>query len=627
MYSGCLGSLAAAAQPVDTLREAPVVDYRIEAPRSFKETTLRADSLNSVTALNLGEALRQTTGIFVKGYGSGGIATLSLRGTGANHTKVYWNNLDVSSPSLGLTDLSTLPVAAFDQLQLQYGFAGLSDGSGALGGSLRLRNTVGWQQGASLAFRQMAGSFGRYQSTAKAEYGDQRWRGQTGVYYYRARNNFTFPDITQPEHPQKEMQNARNEQIGAYQNLYWRSQKRQLWSLKTRFQNTRRQLPPPLTANPNQYDRMEDRSLNAILEWKKVERKNHQWLANSGLVVADNIFRGGGDTITGNNSFSSWQNNLRKKGILGEDMHWEVGGHYRYEWAQSPAFAEAVQRHYSSVFAQAEKNWGRGWRSELLLRQELVDKDFSPLIGSLGATYAPDARQTWRLNAARNYRFPTLNDRFWQPGGNPLLQPEKSMSFELGYERRDSLPKGGKVQWSGTAFYNKVNNWIQWAVEGNIWRPQNLKEVRNYGLEVSAQGFMPLGPGWKITHQLAYTYTRSRVTAVLSEGAGKAGRDLPYVPRHKMTAGAGLQFKAWELRYQQQITDRYFTNSGNSTYMPAYHLAQASLRHRDVLPEQKAELQVAFTVHNMYNRPYQIMPFRPEPGIHYSLQLTLKTGL
>lgn len=609
------------------LQEVPVLNYRVKPPRSFKETTLKADSLASITALNLGEALQQTTGIFVKGYGSGGVATLSLRGTGANHTKVYWNNLDVSSPSLGLTDLSTLPVAAFDQLQLQYGFAGLSDGSGALGGNLRLSNHAQWQGASQLAFRQMAGSFGRYQSTLKAEYGNQRFRAQTGLYYYRARNNFNFPDISQPDRPQRELQNASNEQVGAYQNMYWRGQSSQLWSLKTRFQNTNRQLPPPLTANPNQYDRMEDRSLNAIVEWKKVANESNQWLANSGLVMANNIFKSGGDTITGNNRFSSWQNNLRKKGQLDSSITWEAGGHYRFEWAQSPAFANAVQRHYSSVFAQAEKNWGKGWRSELLLRQELVNQKISPLIGSIGATYQPVAGQIWRLNMARNYRFPTLNDRFWQPGGNPLLQPEKSWSAELGYSQKDSLPKGGKIEWSGTAFYNQVTNWIQWSVLGNIWRPQNLKEVRNYGLELSTRGFANISKSWKITHELNYTYTQSLVTKVLNPNAGEAGNSLPYVPRHKIVAGLGTQYKLWELRLQQQLTDRYFTNSGNSTYMPAYHLAQASLRHRDVLPRQKATLQMAFTVHNLYDRPYQIMPFRPEPGIHYSVQLTFKTGL
>jgi len=137
------------------LREVTVDGYIIKANRTFKEQTLSSDSLRNFTAVSLGDAQQQATGIFVKGYGSGGIATLSLRGTSAQHTRLYWNNLDVSSPTLGLADMSTVPLAAFDQIQVQYGFASLSDGSGGLGGSIRLQQKSPSQDSNSLAFRQM----------------------------------------------------------------------------------------------------------------------------------------------------------------------------------------------------------------------------------------------------------------------------------------------------------------------------------------------------------------------------------------------------------------------------------------------------------------------------------------
>ena len=37
-----------------------------------------------------------------------------------------------------------------------------------------------------------------------------------------------------------------------------------------------------------------------------------------------------------------------------------------------------------------------------------------------------------RVNFSRNFRAPTLNERYWQPGGNPDLEPEESYNIEAG---------------------------------------------------------------------------------------------------------------------------------------------------------------------------------------------------
>ena len=41
---------------------------------------------------------------------------------------------------------------------------------------------------------------------------------------------------------------------------------------------------------------------------------------------------------------------------------------------------------------------------------------------------------TIRAQVARGYRVPTLNDRYWIPGGNPDVVPEDAIHFEGGAE-------------------------------------------------------------------------------------------------------------------------------------------------------------------------------------------------
>ena len=67
------------------------------------------------------ELLNQLSGVHIRSYGSGSLATSSVRGGSAGHTLVLWNNVPISSPLLGLLDLSLLHRSAFDSATLVKG--------------------------------------------------------------------------------------------------------------------------------------------------------------------------------------------------------------------------------------------------------------------------------------------------------------------------------------------------------------------------------------------------------------------------------------------------------------------------------------------------------------------------
>ena len=53
-----------------------------------------------------------------------------------------------------------------------------------------------------------------------------------------------------------------------------------------------------------------------------------------------------------------------------------------------------------------------------------------------------------KASVSRNYRFPTLNDLYFLPGGNPGLNSEKGVAYEAGLS---FAGKGGRVLLSGSA--------------------------------------------------------------------------------------------------------------------------------------------------------------------------------
>ena len=56
------------------------------------------------------ELLQDRTPLYIKSYGPGQLASISIRGTSAQHTAVLWNGLNIMLPTLGQNDFALLPV-------------------------------------------------------------------------------------------------------------------------------------------------------------------------------------------------------------------------------------------------------------------------------------------------------------------------------------------------------------------------------------------------------------------------------------------------------------------------------------------------------------------------------------
>jgi iron complex outermembrane receptor protein len=102
------------------------------------------DSLSSETykSGSLAELLQQQSLIYVKTYGSGGLASVSLRGGSSRHTAVIWNGFNLRSPMSGGLNFSSLPAGFIDDVIIQPGALQPCMESGASSGIIFLSNNL-----------------------------------------------------------------------------------------------------------------------------------------------------------------------------------------------------------------------------------------------------------------------------------------------------------------------------------------------------------------------------------------------------------------------------------------------------------------------------------------------------
>src|SRR5690606_21608503 len=87
----------------------------------------------------------------------------------------------------------------------------------------------------------------------------------------------------------------------------------------------------------------------------------------------------------------------------------------------------------------------------------------------------------WKVFILQNIVWPTLNDLYWTPGGNPELQQEQNKMAGLSWERRWPF----RLTHSLTFYWKWGKNWIQWIpTELGFWRPFNTLEGQNLGIRM-----------------------------------------------------------------------------------------------------------------------------------------------
>ena len=100
------------------------------------------DSILKSSYQSLGSLLQNNSNLYFKQNGNGMVSSISLRGTGAARTAIYWNGIPINSSLNGQTDFNTLYGNGFDNVEIRRGGGSVLLGSGAIGGAINLSDHI-----------------------------------------------------------------------------------------------------------------------------------------------------------------------------------------------------------------------------------------------------------------------------------------------------------------------------------------------------------------------------------------------------------------------------------------------------------------------------------------------------
>jgi vitamin B12 transporter len=130
-----------------------------------------------------------------------------------------------------------------------------------------------------------------------------------------------------------------------------------------------------------------------------------------------------------------------------------------------------------------------------------------------------------RGSAGTGFRAPTFNDLFFPGFGNPVLQPEDSLSYDFGVDQK---LWNNRIRLGLTYFQNEFKNLITCCTPiptAPLGGPLNVGRARSAGIEFTSE--VDVRPN--LVASLNYTYTDSENLAT--------DRLLPREPRHRWNVG------------------------------------------------------------------------------------------
>lgn len=621
----------------------------------MRETLIDTAVLADKAMLTLSDLLAENSTVFIKDHGRGALATASFRGSAPSHTQVNWNGITLNSPMAGMVDFSLIPVFLVDRLSLRHGASSLSDGGGGIGGAIQIDNTAQWERGRGVQYLQGIGSYRTFDELLQAGLGNRTFRSETRVYHSYSRNNYPFENLAVGQldpitgkivHPVQTNDDAAFFRYGILQELYFRPGSGHLVSVRYWGQSAERTIPRPTSyegPEVSNLNRQQDRDHRVVAQWNH-DGANGHWMVRSGYSMKHLDFQQwsgvpGLGTIPVVSSRSVQQSSFNTVSYrYAPDRRWSLEGKIDLNYHDVSSGDSVTRQGYHqrrpevAMLLAAGKDFEDRLNLRVMLRQDWIDGRWAPFSPYLGFDLRLIRGKELILkgHVARNYHAPSLNDLYWQPGGNPSLEPEQGWTGETGLEYGkvfEGVSGNPRIRTELTAYRSDIRQWIIWTPGfKGYWEPRNVARVLSTGLEYGITISAGHGDfGYRVNGSYAYTRTINYGDKAVW-GERSYGKQLVYIPLHSGNLLIHLSFRNYFLSWQYNAYSERFTTSSNDltrrSRLPPYFINHLSAGRS--FSVGKFNLSAEMRIYNLFNESYQTILYRPMPGRHYHLVLLFK---
>ena len=640
--------------------EVPIYGQRPMKEIGTQQTKLDSVVLKENISLSMADVLTFNSSIFVKSYGRATLSTVSFRGTSPSHTQVSWNGMKINNPMLGMTDFSMIPSYFIDDASLLHGTSSVNETGGGLGGSVKLSTKPADADGFGVQYIQGIGSFKTFDEFLRLTYGNSRWQVSTRAVLSSSANDFKYRNHDKKVNIYDEEMNiidqyypVERNRSGAYkdfhllQEVYYNTGKGDRLGLNAWYINSNRELPM-LTVDhgsaTNFDNRQREQTFRGVLSWDHL-RKNWKLGAKAGYIytwMAYDYKRDLGNGVMAHMTRSRSRINTFYGQVDGE---YYIGKKWLFT-ANLSLHQHIVESEDKNILRQdgnkAIVGYRKGrpelsgslsakWRPidrlglSLVVREEMFGKEWTPIIPAffVDGVLSQKGNIVAKASVSRNYRFPTLNDLYFLPGGNPDLRKESGWTYDAGLSF--AVGKRGVYSLSGSAswFDSFIEDWIIWLpTPKGFFSPDNIKSVHAYGVELKADLNVVLAKEWQLGLNGTFSWTPSiNCGGPRTPADQSVGKQLPYVPEYSSSVTGRLSWRRWTFLYQWCYYSERFTMSSNDISLtgklPPYFMSNISLEK--VLVFKWADLSLKGTINNLFNEEYLSVLSRPMPGINFEI--------
>ncbi|MCH7637974.1 MAG: TonB-dependent receptor [Bacteroidetes bacterium] len=620
----------AAAQTTDapvaadtTLPGVTVTATRIPVPSRdapARVTLLGADAIDAANATSIADLLESRAPLFLRRYGSSGLASVTLRGSSASQTLILLDGRRLADPQLGQIDLSLLPTVMLESVEVLHGGGSALYGTDALGGVVHLRSI---RSSESFAARMTSevGAWGQQRIGGVVSGQSGGWSGVVAVEGENADEDFFYHDLSLIGEPLVRNRGWDRDRLASYGAVTYSSGPTSLRSALM-ITDAERGLGGTDSVGARQWDRTMRFWLDGTQQtrWGCIEVGGY--VQRSSLRYASPFPSTRPDALdeTGRTTTASFDVRAHLTRFAG----WHLTGDITVGagTAEHPSLSADASDTYAALAVTAAQTTGR-----LRIYPALRLDGYSPSEGEQKQALSPQLGLNWRpfeteafrvkASAGRAFRMPTFNDRFWQPGGNPDLLPESGWTADAGL-----VWSSNRTHAELTIFAATARNQIVWQPTAQgFYAPENLSKTRSFGIEASLNRTWLFGRNTLLETGVVATFTDARDRS--NPAASSYDQQLRYVPKWTAKAWASATFKALRFDLGLRAVGRRYTTTDASQSLDPYLVLDGQVRYIRMIGPIRTTLALA--AENLTSLQYEVIQSYVMPPRHLRVRLILQT--
>jgi len=588
-------------EPIFTMEEIVVIASK------YPEQVL--DSIASVEVIsqeeieisqseNLAGIIANVGGLEVVDFGyTGGIKSISIRGSSPEQVLIMIDGQVVNDPQTGKIDLGLIPADIIEKIEIYRGPASALYGSNALGGVINIITRQGEENKLITAGIDMGSYKTQKYAVSYQDKGENITTYLTGQYYKTDgdRENSQLDKIVF----MGKLSNELDEQTDLDLSLRFHDYNRGLPGSTDYPSPEAIQKVRNIGLNLNWQKKEEDRDLNAVA-WFSFHRL---FFDNPGMWghTGPSIHK----TYTTGFSFDSTHYNFsfndKDNSDSGHTLTW--GGEVINNIIDSTDIGNH-QAINGAVFIQDS------WQSdeEDLKLTTGIRYDYNQLFGGqfnprVGLNYRFVDEISFHASVSRAYRAPTFDDLYWPEdaytGGNPDLVPETAWAYEAGIRYFNNE---GDMQAELNLFRKNASQLINWASDASgLWRPSNIGSARVDGIEVLLKKEL----NEHILGNVNYTYLDAK----------DLDADAQLKPRHKIGFGLNYSDQVGDNDDNLTIGLESYIVTGRPDDLEPYTFFDANIsRDLTIDEENDQKISLRFSIKNLLNQQPELVSGYPVQG-------------